>query len=77
MLPLVRARLLQSVAITATGLGLLDLARGPQEEALQLRRDQLGDGHKDTLASIESSMNRAIDSVAQKSLLVITEKDQW
>lgn len=54
-LPLVRARLLQSVAITATGLGLLDLARGPQEEALQLRRDQLGDGHKDTLASIESS----------------------
>ena len=29
------------------------------------------------LASIESSMHRAIDSVAQRSLLVITEKDQW
>jgi len=29
------------------------------------------------LASIESSMHRAIDRVAQGSLLVLTEKDQW
>jgi cell division protein FtsX len=29
------------------------------------------------LASIESSMNQAIDSVAQNTLLVVNEKDQW
>lgn len=29
------------------------------------------------LASIESSMNRSIDRVAQSSLLVVAEKDQW
>jgi cell division protein FtsX len=29
------------------------------------------------LASIESSMNRTIDDVAQQSLLVVNEKDQW
>ena len=29
------------------------------------------------LASLESSMNRAIDRTAQSALLVVTEKDQW
>lgn len=29
------------------------------------------------LASIESSMNAEIDRVAQGSLLVLSEKDQW
>jgi threonine/homoserine/homoserine lactone efflux protein len=29
------------------------------------------------LASIESSMNSAIDKVAQTTLLVLGEKDQW
>ena len=29
------------------------------------------------LASIESSMNVTIDSVAQQSLLILNEKDQW
>ena len=29
------------------------------------------------LSSIESSMKRAIDRVAQSSLLVLSEKDQW
>ena len=29
------------------------------------------------LASIESSMNESIDSAAQKSLLIVNEKDQW
>ena len=29
------------------------------------------------LASIESSMHHAIDRVAQNSLLVLNEKDQW
>ena len=29
------------------------------------------------LASIESSMNRAIDDMAQTTLLVVNEKDQW
>ena len=29
------------------------------------------------LASIESSMNNTIDKVAQTTLLVLNEKDQW
>ncbi len=29
------------------------------------------------LASIESSMDEAIDRVAQRTLLVVNEKDQW
>ena len=29
------------------------------------------------LASIESSMNVTIDSVAQQTLLIVNEKDQW
>lgn len=29
------------------------------------------------LASIESSMHRSIDRVAQGSLLIVNEKDQW
>jgi len=29
------------------------------------------------LASVESSMNRTVDSAAQASLLVMSEKDQW
>ena len=29
------------------------------------------------LASIESSMNRTIDAVAQNTMLVVAEKDQW
>lgn len=29
------------------------------------------------LASIEASMHRTIDDVAQQSLLVVNEKDQW
>ena len=29
------------------------------------------------LASIESSMNVTIDSVAQQTLLILNEKDQW
>ena len=29
------------------------------------------------LASIESSMHKAIDGVAQNTLMVVNEKDQW
>jgi serine/threonine protein kinase/tetratricopeptide (TPR) repeat protein len=50
--PLVRARLLQTVADTSRELGLLDLATDPQERALAIRRAQLGDDHPDTLISI-------------------------
>ncbi|MCW5777131.1 MAG: tetratricopeptide repeat protein [Phycisphaeraceae bacterium] len=50
--PLVKARLLQAVAITLRELGLLDRATAPQEEALDIRRRVLGDEHPDTLASI-------------------------
>ena len=52
--PQVRASLLQSVADTAGDLGLLDLAEGPQREALEIRRRVLGDEHPDTLSSINN-----------------------
>jgi len=50
--PLVRARLLQAIAVTARNLGLLDRALPPQLEALAIRRAWLGDRHPDTIDSI-------------------------
>ncbi|TVQ62827.1 MAG: serine/threonine protein kinase [Phycisphaerales bacterium] len=52
--PLVRARLLQTVADTLRGLGLLDLATDPQQRALAIRRELLGANHPDTLSSIHN-----------------------
>ncbi|HKQ47857.1 MAG TPA: serine/threonine-protein kinase [Phycisphaerae bacterium] len=51
--PLVRARLLQTSATTLRDLGLLDAATAPQEEALAIRRRELGDEHPDTLDSMK------------------------
>ncbi len=50
--PLVKVRLLQTVANTLRDVGLLDQATAPQEEALRLRREHLGDDHPDTFASM-------------------------
>lgn len=50
--PLVAARLMQTVASTLQELGLLDAAVAPQEQALAIRRELLGDDHVDTLDSI-------------------------
>jgi serine/threonine protein kinase/tetratricopeptide (TPR) repeat protein len=50
--PLVKARLLQTLAITMRELGLLDNAVAPQAEALQIRRRELGEDNPDTLTSI-------------------------
>ncbi len=50
--PLVRARLLQAVAVTARSLGLLERALPAQVEALAVRRAWLGDRHPDTIDSI-------------------------
>ncbi len=49
--PLVKARLLQSLAKTLRELGLLERATNPQMVALQIRRDMLGEEHRDTLTS--------------------------
>jgi serine/threonine protein kinase/tetratricopeptide (TPR) repeat protein len=49
--PLVRARLLQSLATAAKELGLFDLADGPQSRALSIRRNALGEDHPSTLKS--------------------------
>jgi len=49
--PLVKARLLQSLATTLNDLGLIDAASAPQEEALNIRRRLLGEEHRDTLGS--------------------------
>jgi len=59
--PLVRARLLQTVADTAASLGLPDLADAPQAEALEIRRKTLGDDHPDTLASIDAATQLSAD----------------
>jgi serine/threonine protein kinase len=52
--PLVRARLLQTVARLLRGWGLLAPAARPQSEALVIRRRLLGDDHPDTLDSINA-----------------------
>ncbi len=50
--PVVKAHLLQTLADTALALGLIDFAVGPQQEALSLRRKELGDSDADTLKSL-------------------------
>ncbi|MDX2198729.1 MAG: serine/threonine-protein kinase [Phycisphaerae bacterium] len=51
--PLVRARLLQTVADSLLQLGLFDLATGPQSNALAIRRMHLGEDDPDTLTSLD------------------------
>ena len=50
--PVVRAKLLQSIARTLVEVGLLDRATDPQSEALRLRRDILGPENPETLDSL-------------------------
>ncbi len=50
--PLVKAQLLQTLASTLYAHGLYDAAKGPQSEALTIRRNVLGDEHASTLASM-------------------------
>ena len=53
--PLVRARLLQSVASTMRNLALYERAGRLQEEALEIRRQKLGADHPRTLASMSAT----------------------
>lgn len=50
--PLVRARLLQTLASTLRELGLIQAATEPQTQALAIRRRELGEEHADTLTSM-------------------------
>jgi len=50
--PLVKATLLQSIADSLRILGAFSAATAPQTEALDIRRRLLGNGHRDTLESI-------------------------
>ena len=50
--PLVRAQLLQTIADVLQELGLLEFAADPQERALAIRREQLGNDDLDTLGSV-------------------------
>ncbi len=50
--PLVKARLLQSLATEMRDAGLLQSATGPQREALAIRQRALGEGHPDALESL-------------------------
>jgi len=53
--PLVKAQLLQTVAIALQNQGLIALAADPQQRSLELRRAELGDRHRDTLVSIHNT----------------------
>ncbi|MHC4218738.1 MAG: serine/threonine protein kinase [Planctomycetota bacterium] len=80
--PLVQARLLQSVANALRSLELPDRAEAPQEQALEIRRRELGDAHPDTLRSLvqtgglnldqsrhedaESSLRRAVETARRE-----------
>ena len=55
--PLVKARLLQSLAEEMREAGLLESATAPQEAAGALRRRVLGEDHPDTLESLNSMGN--------------------
>lgn len=52
--PLVRARLHQTLGDTLRELGLVQQATEPQEKALALRREHLGNDHEDTVYTINS-----------------------
>ncbi len=58
--PLVQAQLLQSVANALRRLELEDRAAAPQEQALEIRKRELGDAHIDTLRSFASAGNQYI-----------------
>jgi len=51
--PVIRARLLQASAETMREVGLIERALAPQEDALEIRREQLGHDHPNTLDSID------------------------
>ena len=51
--PVIRARLLQTLADTMLQLGLLEKAIAPQNQAIEIRRKTLGDSHPETQESIE------------------------
>ncbi len=53
--PLVEAEILQSLASTMRDLGLLDQAVSPQEKALNVRREHLGNDDPKTLQSIDTT----------------------
>jgi eukaryotic-like serine/threonine-protein kinase len=53
--PLIKAQLLQTVANTMQGLGLLDRASSPQKEALDIRLSTLGEKDSATVASMIST----------------------
>ncbi len=53
--PLVQAQLLQSVASMLGGLDLSNRAIEPQQRALEIYRDELGDAHPDTLRSFRAT----------------------
>ena len=52
--PLVQAQLFDVVGVTLRDLGLLDRALGPLEQAVEIRRRELGDEHPGTLDSINN-----------------------
>jgi serine/threonine protein kinase/tetratricopeptide (TPR) repeat protein len=53
--PMVKASLLQTVADSLVHAGLLEEANAPQDEALRIRRSELGADHPDTLASVNAA----------------------
>ncbi|MFN0131648.1 MAG: tetratricopeptide repeat protein [Phycisphaerales bacterium] len=65
--PILRARLLQILADTASTLGLLERAEEPQNEALAIRDRELGAEHPETLVSLinKAELLRARGKIAE------------
>jgi len=63
--PLIKARLLQTLATTLQTLGMWQQATAPQEEALAIRRELLGDLDPESLAS-RSAMGSLLYSLGQQ-----------
>ncbi len=53
--PVLRARLLQDVAMTMRNLGLYDAAVDPQSRAMNIRRQSLGNENRDTIDAIHET----------------------
>ena len=78
--PLVRARLLQTIAATLRDLGLLELAQKPQDQALEIRRREYGDQHERTLDTLGHlvvlQMHRQDLEAAERSARELLESSQ-
>ncbi len=74
--PLLRARLLQTLAGTMNSLGLFTRAEPVLSGALRIRREELGDDHPDTLISLHS-MGSLLTSLGRNDEAYVCLRDAY